>query len=61
MDRRTAAECADGHAAHWQAMAPDDPPSHFRLATREVRPVAIKRDGHGILVDFGQETSGVVT
>jgi len=48
------------HAAHWHFATPDDPPSHFRLATREVRPVAIERDAHGILVDFGQETTGFV-
>ena len=48
------------HAAHWHFTAPDDPPSHYRLATREVRPIAIERDAHGILVDFGQETTGFV-
>ncbi|MCS0580208.1 hypothetical protein NX784_01235 [Massilia pinisoli] len=48
------------HAAHWHFAAPDDPPSHYRLATREVRPVAVERDAHGVLVDFGQETTGFV-
>lgn len=50
----------DVHAAHWHFATPDDPPSHFRLATREVRPVAVERDAHGVVVDFGHETTGFV-
>jgi len=48
------------HAAHWNFDAPDNPPSHYRLATRVVRPATVTREGHGILVDFGAETTGFV-
>jgi hypothetical protein len=48
------------HAAYWNFGTPDNPPSRYRLATREIRPTAVRRDGHSVLVDFGQETTGFV-
>jgi hypothetical protein len=48
------------HAAHGSFDAPDRPPSGYRLATREVRPVSVRREGRAVLVDFGGETTGFV-
>jgi hypothetical protein len=48
------------HAAHWNFDTPDNPPSRYRLATREVRPATVRREAHAVLVDFGAETTGFV-
>jgi alpha-L-rhamnosidase len=48
------------HAAHWNFDTAGNPPSRYRLATREVRPAAVKRAGRTVLVDFGAETTGFV-
>ncbi|WP_440962970.1 MGH1-like glycoside hydrolase domain-containing protein [Massilia sp. GER05] len=48
------------HAAHWNLSAPDTPPSRYRLPTREIPAVAVARADGGVLVDFGQETTGFV-
>lgn len=47
-------------AAHWHFAAPDDPPSRYRLATREIPAAGITRADGAILVDFGRETTGFV-
>ena len=47
-------------AASWNFNAPDTPPSHYQLPTREVAAVSIQRKAHALLVDFGQETTGFV-
>jgi hypothetical protein len=48
------------NAAHWHFASPDDPPSRYRLPTREIQPARVTRGDGGILVDFGQETTGFV-
>ena len=48
------------NAAHWNLTAPDNPPSRYRLPTREIPAVAVARTDGGILVDFGRETTGFV-
>jgi hypothetical protein len=48
-------------AAHWHFATPDDPPSRYRLPTREIRPAAVTRGDQAVLVDFGRETTGFVT
>lgn len=47
-------------AAHWHFDAPDDPPSRYRLPTREILPATVTRVDGGIFVDFGEETTGFV-
>jgi len=47
------------NAAHWRFTAADDPPSRYRLATRENPAVTVTR-ADGAIVDFGQETTGFV-
>ncbi len=47
-------------AAHWNFASPDQPPSRYRLATREIPAVAVTRTDGAVLVDFGQETTGFV-
>jgi len=49
-----------GQAAHWTFSAADDPPSRYRLPTREIPAVAVTRGDGAILVDFGRETTGFV-
>jgi hypothetical protein len=47
-------------AAHWDFASPDAPPSHFRLATREIPAATVTRTDGALLVDFGRETTGFV-
>jgi alpha-L-rhamnosidase len=47
-------------AAHWNLTKPEDPPSRYRLATREIPAASVTRTDGGVLVDFGQETTGFV-
>nr|WP_197071493.1 amylo-alpha-1,6-glucosidase [Massilia sp. JS1662] len=47
-------------AAHWNLTAPDNPPSRYRLPTREIPAAAVTRADGAVLVDFGQETTGFV-
>lgn len=47
-------------AASWKFDSPDAPPSHYKLATREVAAASIKRGERSLLVDFGQETIGFI-
>jgi hypothetical protein len=47
-------------AAHWKFSAADDPPSRYRLPTREIPAVAVTRGDGAVLVDFGRETTGFV-
>jgi hypothetical protein len=48
------------HAGSWNFDSADQLPSAFKLPTREVPAVSIKRGAHSILVDFGEETIGFV-
>ncbi len=47
-------------AALWKFDTPEQPPSSYKLATREVAPRSVKRGKGSVLVDFGQETIGFV-
>lgn len=47
-------------AACWNFDDPENPPSHWRLATKPMSAVSMERRGHSILVDFGKETFGYV-
>ncbi|MTV37731.1 alpha-L-rhamnosidase-related protein [Duganella radicis] len=47
-------------AASWNLSAAGQPPSRYKLATTEVKPAAIQRGPHSVLVDFGQETIGFI-
>lgn len=47
-------------AGSWNLDAADQPPSRYKLATREIQAAGLKRGPHSILVDFGQETIGFV-
>jgi hypothetical protein len=48
------------HAAGWNFDGPDQRPSDYKLATKEVKAVEAKRHARSILVDFGRETVGFV-
>lgn len=50
----------DGYAGSWNFNAPDAPPSQYKLPTREIKPVDIKRNQRSVLVDFGEETIGFI-
>nr|WP_315401272.1 amylo-alpha-1,6-glucosidase [uncultured Duganella sp.] len=47
-------------AGSWNFDTADQPPSRFKLATREVPAARIERGAGSMLVDFGQETIGFV-
>ncbi len=47
-------------AAHWNFDRPEQRPSEFKLATREIKPRTTKLGPHSLLVDFGEETIGFV-
>jgi len=47
-------------AAHWNLARPADPPSRYRLPTREIQAASVTRAQGAVLVDFGRETTGFV-
>jgi alpha-L-rhamnosidase len=48
------------YAAGWNFDAPEQRPSAYKLATKEIQAVDVKRSARSILVDFGRETVGFV-
>jgi alpha-L-rhamnosidase len=48
------------YAGHYDLDNPDNPPSQYKLLTKEIQPVTIKQTDHSVLIDFGRETFGYI-